>query len=274
MKKRCRVYKPSSMQQGGENKIAMTQDSQKDNVPQEKNNNFMQWLHTASNAAQVDKMIEQDIQMINAGYMQVGGPVMYAQNGVSFPGIMPLITEVDDTPWADNKHNPYATSPEAFEGFADQEQYNPEDDYTTAPEAQTAEMTPGQPNNNQEGKVDPFGMSPRNANIAQGMITGINAGAAFGDLLSGKNADAERQFKAKASDPFRTNATAPSDRGDYMANVPGIGNNFRPDEHTRMGYNTKIAQEGGEHNLDDEMELSEAEINNLIAQGYNLEYLD
>jgi hypothetical protein len=35
-----------------------------------------------------------------------------------------------------------------------------------------------------------------------------------------------------------------SDRGDYMANAPGVGGNFRPDELTRMGYNTKNAQEG------------------------------
>ena len=599
MKKRCRVYKPNSMQQGGENKSVMTQDSQKDNIPQEKSNNFMKWLHTASNAAQVKQMMEEDMQMLDAGYMQYGGtpmyqrggpnvgdfippnqgnpgddlgetvsqfdfsnvndptdylakinqqstdagisrsidkqaffdqwntqpqaknlqyghpdedtwspitqnqpsgnpaatssfkpqtryveptkdrsgyyegkmtgdndnwkaisqnryfkkydknfdqkkydadpaaynkqfnagqsemqnqynnaqpvqppvpaggpafasniplqqfggPIMYAQDGASFPGIMPLVPEIDDTAWGDNKHNPYATSAEAFQGFADQEYANPEDDYTNAPEAQTAQMTPGQSDNNQKGKVDRFGMDPRNTNIAQGMISGMKVGTSIGNFLSGKNAEEERRFKAKASDPFRTHGVAGSDRGDYMANVPGIGNNFRPDDHTRAGYNTKMAQDGlavqdntrverpriprsrdsymynpatnplteeelralahqergmsrafgnttfvkedgsimnstgtlnntqnaqlneymsqapwyqalyeglpnvgrmvgnsaadiplnsplqkqqqgGEHQIDEELELSEAEINNLIAQGYNLEYLD
>jgi hypothetical protein len=59
-----------------------------------------------------------------------------------------------------------------------------------------------------------------------------------------------------------------------MANVPGFGNELKPDEHTRWGRDTKVAQDGGEMSVGQETELSDEEIQRLLAQGYKLEFLD
>ena len=63
-----------------------------------------------------------------------------------------------------------------------------------------------------------------------------------------------------------------SDRGDYLANVPGIGDHLKPDQHTRMGFDTKVAQDG--YQVGDELQLRQDQIEQLIADGYQLEYLD
>jgi hypothetical protein len=214
--------------------------------------------------------------MNNMSQFTTGMQMQFAQEGgASFPGLMPLIPELDESNFATDKHNPYATSAEAFESFADVEQADPFEDYTTAPEPQMQEFVPGGPDDpfkKETSNVDPFGMDPRNANIAQGIIAGGKALTSIVDYRGRRKQ--EEALKRRMSDVFQTHGTAGPDRGDYLANVPGVGSDFKPDQHTRMGYNTKIAQSGGEYNMDDEVELSEAEINKLISQGYNLEYLD
>jgi hypothetical protein len=89
----------------------------------------------------------------------------------------------------------------------------------------------------------------------------------------------EQDLRQRISDPFNIYRTAGADRGDYMANVPGFGNELKPDDHTRWGRDTKVAQDGAEiqgggMNMGDETEMSEEEIQRLLAQGYKLEFLD
>jgi hypothetical protein len=330
-------------------------------------------------------------------YFQDGGRIYYAQSGVSYPGAMPL--------WDPNDTD---TSPEAFDAYMQQQgpdpepQTNIEDMYQTETDyefeqGQMREFEPGGPDDPMKkdkkgkgifGMGDPNKSNAQHQNEAKGAITvmkGITGLAGYRDMRK-----REEDIKRRMSDVFQTHDTAGADRGDYMVNVPGVGSNFRPDEHTRMGYNTKMAQigieipsyenymsfkdykalpraekkfrqavaddearnfgypenelawikqsmvqdrpslptriaksasniaadtaflathpkyiptavrheilnpgvsdtnpysrkkwdrshfkeEGGAYEIDDELELSEAEINNLIAQGYELEYLD
>lgn len=294
------------------------------------------------------------------------GGMIHAQSGVSYPGAQPL--------WDPNDTD---TSGEAFEAYMKQQGPDPEPvvdpfaGYQTEQDFnqnQMEEFEPGGPDDptKKKGKGI-FGMGDPNKSNAQhqteamGAITtmkGITGIAGYADKRK-----REEEIRNRMSNVFETHDVSGADRGDYLANVPGIGTNFRPDETTRMGYNTKIAQEGGEYenyitlpqhidslpraerkfqqavfddegrnwedseldwikesmkrdknpainkiasnaafyathprmavrtaynrvtepfykqqggeyNMDDELELSEAEINSLIAQGYNLEYID
>jgi hypothetical protein len=54
----------------------------------------------------------------------------------------------------------------------------------------------------------------------------------------------EQRLRKKISDPFNVYRTMGADRGDRMANVPGFGNELKPDDHTRWGRDTKVAQDG------------------------------
>jgi hypothetical protein len=92
--------------------------------------------------------------------------------------------------------------------------------------------------------ADPNKSNAQHQNEAKGMITTMKGATSFGNWISGTAQQAEKDFRRKVSDVFETHDVAGSDRGDYMVNVPGVGSDFRPDEHTRMGYNTKIAQIG------------------------------
>ena len=82
----------------------------------------------------------------------------------------------------------------------------------------------------------------------------------------------EAGIRERVSNVHRTFGTKGADRGDYMANVPGMGDFLKPNQHTRMGYDTKVAQDGAQ--IGEEMDLRQDEIEALIAQGYELEYLD
>lgn len=314
MAKKCRVYKPQSMQRGGQ--AVITQDSQKDDISGQKTNNFMKWLHRSSEGVKVQQEFEQDMQMLDM-YAQYGGDMQsgfqsgnygqmnplhmdayqnavnnqpstiqnitdfsnlagaFAQYGqeVSYPGYgLQLMPEIDDS---------LMLLPEEDTETVDKilgKQPNIEDTYTTYPAVDErlpneADYTTGATSDEtkkSKGRFGSIGMDPRNTNKAQAMIAGMNVLTAFGSM--DEAAAEKKRLEQKQSDVFQNFATVGSDRGDYLANAPGIGINFRPDQHTRMGYNTKIAQEGLE--VDSELELTEEQINDLIAQGYNLEYLD
>ena len=100
----------------------------------------------------------------------------------------------------------------------------------------------------------------------------LNALAWLGE--GDERAQAEADLRRRMSDPFMFNKTLGPDRGDYMANVPGFGNELKPDDHVKWGMDTKVAQDGGEMSIGDEQELSDEEIERLIAQGYKLEFID
>lgn len=105
---------------------------------------------------------------------------------------------------------------------------------------------------------------------SQTMIAGMQLLGNIGNL--DERAAQEAAIRERVSNVHRLYNAQGSDRGDYMVNVPGVGDFLKPDQHTRMGYNTKVAKMG--YQIDDEVDLTEEEIKNLIAQGYNLEFLD
>ena len=89
---------------------------------------------------------------------------------------------------------------------------------------------------------------------------GVVGWAGERDEVAEAEADAARKF----SDPFETNLVAGSNRGDRMANVPGFGNELKPDQHTRWGRDTKVAQDGMEVG-DEQLSFREAFAKNKAA---------
>ena len=78
--------------------------------------------------------------------------------------------------------------------------------------------------------------------LTQGVLAGARLLTGFGQL--DERAALEQQINKKFSNVHEAYGTMGADRGDYMANVPGVGDPLKPNQHTRMGYNTKIAQYG------------------------------
>ena len=247
MKKKCRVYKPN-MQDGGTNKISMTQDSQSEPIHEEKANNFVNWLHTTSNEAQVQSMIEADSEAINQ-FMKNGGNtngMLYAQDGLSYPGA-DVFTNGEYT-W----QNPQDINRPKVPQFniADESQNSPLNkqnidpaydptNYQAAPN-EMQEFVPGGPDDpfakeQTQGSENPY-FFPQAVIAGTKAVTGLKRGI---DRVS-----EEQYFNDQFSDVFNYNDVAGSDRGDYMANVPGIGDFLKPDQNVRKGYNTKTAQDG------------------------------
>lgn len=127
-------------------------------------------------------------------------------------------------------------------------------------------------------KGDPNKSNAQHQNEARGMITtGKGLTGIFG---YGQQRRDDKEAKLKASNIYEFTKVQDDDKGGYLANAPGIGTNFRPDDTTFMGHNTMISQEGGaiftdeEYQIDGEYDLPESKVKDLIAQGYELEYLD
>lgn len=113
----------------------------------------------------------------------------------------------------------------------------------------------------------------RNPYLASDMAIGaMKLATNIGSL--DEQAERERAIRERVSNVHRQFQAQGADRGDYMVNVPGVGDFLKPDQHTRMGYNTKVAQMGGEFDMDDEVELTEEQIQDLIRKGYALEFID
>lgn len=107
--------------------------------------------------------------------------------------------------------------------------------------------------------------------IGQGITTGLNALAWLGE--ADERAAERRRVEERTSNVHRLySPDKRTNRGDYLQNTKREGEYFRPDQHTRFGYNTKTAQDGMEVN--DEVELTEDEIRALINQGYQFDYID
>lgn len=434
MKKKCRVYKPQSMQQGGE-----TQDSQLGNVPETKASNFVNWLKGTSELAQFEKEMTNyqyggspngygeletmnmgayqdayqdmeynpmnDIQTLgslvapmfapkkeeqysdeymNQNYslkpkktnstfgaqpggfgqgMNKGFQLGKAQTGkeVSYPDYgMGFMPEIDNSDYLPNGGLDFMAETDNS-GIRLQDIYATEQDYNSGQTGQLDESTYTNGPDMQKNKVkNPYALT-------QGVLAGARLLTGFGEM--DERAALEAQINKKFGNVHENYGTMGADRGDYMANVPGVGDPLKPNQHTRMGYNTKIAQngieiqdntyvkpfprineqvypfgpedfeainnyvknnvdkdkrhygitnetqirnramenlqnnqnlwipdykdqfyqmqglpeyekpigikqQGGEYNIDQELELTEEQINDLIAQGYNLEYLD
>jgi len=193
------------------------------------------------------------------------GTMPKAQKGLSYPGNMQLLPEIDELTREDvlrmmEENDPKVMDPTQYQNESIQE-FEP---------GSTEDPFNKNKRTNDRGNYGSTGMDPRNTNMAQGMIAGMRVGEG---IFNYKNrAEEEQELRKRFSNVFETHGIAGQDRGDYMVNVPGIGDPLKPDQHTRMGYNTKIAQDGLE--VDQELELTDEQINELITQGYNIEYLD
>lgn len=340
MKKKCRVYKPQSMEHGGQ--PPMTQDSQPGSIPQEKSNNFLRWIKENSELAQLD----QELYNMKCGgeyksKMQYGGsPNGYgkleqtntqafeqAYENMMYDPMQDIQTLASNTvngfgnlfkkeqePWkkagmsSDDYYNKYygkaqkgiqvvneVNYPDYGMGFMpeiDNSDYLPNGGLDFIPETDDkipsnyqlwkdnlALVKEGNKTENQNNLVkqdtqSPYGDEKQKSRNPYAFPQTILAGAR---LLTGigemdERAALEEQINRKFGNVHENYGTMGAERGDYMVNLPGVGDPLKPNQHTRMGYNTKIAQDGLQ--IDEEMNLTEEQINELIAQGYNLEYLD
>ena len=230
---------------------------------------------------------------------EYGGGMMYAQDGVSFPGYG--VYNPDELIKQQKNNQPISEDQyqTATDYNADKQVQNTFEQYTpkafqdpigaASGKYDPQLMAPGEGVLQNNTATDPFdkssdgipnsgfGSNPMNSfgksnaehqNQAQGAIAtmkGITGLAGYADKRK-----REKEIKNRMSDVFETHDIQGSDRGDYMANAPGVGGNFRPDELTRMGYNTKIAQEGG--SLPDEnMYMTEAQ---AIDQARRAAFID
>lgn len=238
---------------------------------------------------------QQPLQGIMSMFAYGGNlPEYQSAGGVSYPGNQLLLDEylqdqgkaVTPQPpqpnwYTEDFGQEQVQRPQINQPMAKKETIN-EADYQTASDwemeqGKRKEFEPGGPDDpfKKAKKKNPFAAAEDKSNAehqneAQGAIATMKGVTTLASYQEKRKR--EEAIKNRMSNVFETHDVQGSDRGDYMANAPGVGGNFRPDELTRMGYNTKIAQSGYEVN--DELELSEAEINDLIAQGYQLEYLD
>lgn len=198
-----------------------------------------------------------------------------AQQGQSIPGYDIYNTAMFDGQNADITSLPREDFRRQMQEGIPQTKYpNPDDmvsqsntEFTKEPDYSTYSS---QENNNNQRGSNPY----LNANLAIGSMQLI------GNIANmDERAARERDVNERVSNVHRIYGAQGPDRGDYMTNVPGVGDFLKPDEHVRSGYNTKIAQDGTQigneaYQVNQEVDLNREEIERLIAQGYQIEYLD
>lgn len=303
MKKKCRVYGTGGaysykMQTGG-SKPVMTQDSEnQDDVPQQKTASFVNKLHENHMKAMIEQEIEQEKQSLlmkcggKVKHMQTGGPYFpgntfdpdyYAQLGygqlpdyIDAPkmqnpevfnvnkksDLKPFIEELQEEGLGRMKHR----SAGDIVGRMDKMDHIPAPLIENSP--MPGDMEISQPDMYKEDKPDGWMTT---AMITSGAMRGLDFASMIAQRI--KEAKQQQELTDQITDVHNIFGTKDRmDRGDYMVNTPGVGDFLRPNQHTRIGYGTKVAQEGME--IGDEIELTEEEINKLIQEGYDLEYLD
>jgi hypothetical protein len=110
-----------------------------------------------------------------------------------------------------------------------------------------------------------------NANFGQNANNLMQMATNIGNL--GENKQKKLDAEERMSNVHRRFGVDGPNPGDYASNAFGFGDNFKMNQKTRMSYDiAPIGQDGMQVN--DEMELTEEQINQLISQGYQLEYLD
>ena len=215
------------------------------------------------------------------GTFALGGGLPKAQYG-NFPDLSSFVTQSQDYNLM-NQYPPIA-DPSTTHGMMDfMHNMNTEVAQNTGTQApqygamQTPVAPLGDRNISEQGELDLKKVSKwkqaqeNNPYLAsQTMIAGMQLLGNIGGM--DERAAQEAAIRERVSNVHRLYGTQGEDRGDYMVNTPGVGDFLKPDQHTRMGYNTKVAQMG--YQINDEVDLSEEEIQKLIAQGYDLEYLD
>jgi hypothetical protein len=108
--------------------------------------------------------------------------------------------------------------------------------------------------------------------VAQGILGMFDTTIGVGTGI--QTAREEDQLAMRKSDPFRRYHTQGKIEGDRTPHTTQkIGNNLTPTRYTRKGYGTKVAQMGYE--VGQELDgLTPEEIEELLAQGYELEFID
>lgn len=115
--------------------------------------------------------------------------------------------------------------------------------------------------------------------IGQYAIPTINALASVGEKKDFKNA--QKKYK-ESLDPMNMFVANQGTQGDYSVNNPGIGPDFRPNQTVPVQYPGGMYQSayggsfqmGGFYEEGEEYDLTPEEIEELRAQGYELEQLD
>lgn len=238
----------------------------------------------------------------NSSYSR--GGLVYAENGVSFPdapdydyqfddGYIPNPSVESSYPTLYNNENTEVSQPYfGRENIEKAERIRPSSDPKENPYAAlhtgfNDDMTIKTPDLRDEmDVVDPLAMEEtgrlrlkKQGRLSQFMednpyavpemaLTTLGVFEGIGNMFKANRGD--QQYADQVSDVHRRYGSKAAGRGDYMANVSGVGNWFRPDDYTRKGYGTKMAQMGYE--VGDELELTDEEIQELIAQGYELEF--
>ena len=257
MAKKYRVYRKggSTYETGGN--YNTTQDSNSDNIPQQKADKFTEWLRKNTRENILKGAMQADIEFVKQQAQQGGSIPNY--DVYSTHGYMQFLENM-------NKVQP---SPEKIT-------IDPEDEEQLAKEIAEDEAAfepvpeGAQRNMFDEAQMHFQQLNQQNPYLLPTVGIGALQAAAYIGNRDERQAEKER-FEARQANVHNIFATIGADRGDYMVNAPGIGDPLRPDEHLRKGFNTKVAQIGGA--VGDELELTEEEIAQLRAQGYELDII-
>jgi len=144
---------------------------------------------------------------------------------------------------------------------------DPQADFVTNPSNPVQEPGQGFGNKAKGFMQEQFGNNPYLPSEA------LNVGLAGLSRFTNRREEAKREeeLRTSFSNVHELFGSTEQDRGDYMVNLPGVGDPLRPDEHVRKGFNTKVARDGME--VGAEMDMDEEEIERLKAQGYDIEIL-
>lgn len=209
------------------------------------------------------------------------------QQGASIPGNdiwnMDIFRESYGAPAQPNGHLPIELQSPPQSGFLTGEGLRPGPGAVAVGEERTS--GPQQRTINESGNIELQRQGRFKQALEEQPYLGadlFNAGLSTASYLAeGRDRGrAEDELRQRVSNVHNLFGTQGENRGDYMVNLPGVGDFLQPDRHTRSGFDTKVARDGyqmqggGEYNVEDEVDLTEEQIQKLVAQGYEVEYLD
>jgi hypothetical protein len=190
-----------------------------------------------------------------------GGYIPMAQAGESYPGL----------------YNPWTTQTNPLTGETPAVVYNPTTGSYEMNENETLDFERTEPESNQVVSEKDLELTKQSAwKTATQNNPYLAANTALGamDLLRGlgyaRQAGRAGKQLGQALDPMNMYKTQAATRGDYTFNYP-LGPHLMPDKYTRWGDDTKVARDG--YSVGQEAELTPMEIEELIRQGYELEYI-
>lgn len=235
-----------------------------DFIPKAQQGQFIPGSEEYWNGMPIDKAIQEGYLVESNGYLYE----IREGHEDSSPKVDPKTDEVDSTPVVtmdSDPEFPNLSIDERADIYSQQDVFNPNP--RTGESAEDVAMRKNNMKNMFKNAYNPLGDNPyarTNALISSMHMIGNIAHA-------DERIAQERALRERVSNVHRLFAERGQDRGDYMVNLPGVGDPLKPDQHVRFGYNTKIAQDGMQ--VGDELNLTDSEIQELIKQGYDIEYL-